>query len=69
MMRVKRACGTRSWWGAPRPAHQTSQKSIETALRSKFSEIGDYSSSSLTILSQSSTFGTPKPSEQLSPHS
>ncbi len=54
MMRVKRARGTRSWWGAKRPAppargevctrppRRASPTALnETAPRSKFREIGD----------------------------
>ncbi len=56
MMRVKRARGTRRWWGGPRPAppawgevcirppRRASPTELnETAPRSKFSEIGDQS--------------------------
>ncbi len=73
MMRVKRARGTRSWWGAPRPAPPARGRSApdlpeehprrrmnETAPRSKFSEIGDQRDTPASVRSPSASITSEK---------
>ncbi len=69
MMRVKRARGTRSWWGGPRPAppawgevcirppRRASPTELnETAPRSKFSEIGHQTLQAEMLLAKHTRF-------------